>query len=360
MSYHVAIKCTYNNGDEGVFVGFNGTCSEDIIKWNIESGRVWCSHKNCECRKYYDRGFKGKRPVDPCYESVLFRDWKYGAGWYHRGKRAETPIHLSKVAEGKIAILTTRFPNDQEKDRKIIGFFKIGQIINVPEKETIMIADAKFRLRLPMEEVKHLYFWDYYSTRGGIRWGTGLIRYLNDEQVVSILTDLRKTIRDEKAKAMIDELLVKDFSGVPTKPPSGDRIKISGDRTRRVAIERKYGSGGEGEEHKKLKEWIAQNPMEIGLTNVKKPKIEYPFISGDVADIVFELEGGKYAVVEVETVDPYPGAHQALKYKVLKCAELGLDIKSPNVEAILVAWSIPQNVKDFCNKYGIRIVEKKL
>ena len=32
MNKHTAVKCTYNNGDEGDYVGFNGTCSEDIIK----------------------------------------------------------------------------------------------------------------------------------------------------------------------------------------------------------------------------------------------------------------------------------------------------------------------------------------
>lgn len=360
MAQHVAIKCTYNNGGERVFVGFNGTCSEDIIKWNIDSGRVWCSQKDCECRQYYDDGFKRIKPIDPCYESRLFREWKYGAGWYHTGKRSGTPIRLSRVGVGKIAILTTRFPNDSEIDRRIIGFFKIGEVTNNPEEETIMIADRKCRMRLPMEEAKHLYFWDYYSTQGGAKWNTGLIRYLNDEQVVSILVDLRKTIRDEKGKIMINELLIKDFPGVVYKKPSGHRIKISGDRMRRVAVERKYGEGGEGDEHRKLKEWIAQNPSEIGLIDVKRAQTEYVFMSGDVADILFALRGGKYAVVEVETCDSYPGCHQALKYRVLKCAELGIDIKSADVEAVVVAPSIPQDAKDFCNRYGIRFVEKKL
>lgn len=113
---------------------------------------------------------------------------------------------------------------------------------------------------------------------------------------------------------------------------------------------RKYGPGGEGIEHKRLKEWIAQNPEKIGLADVKRTKIEYTFTSGDIADIVFELDRNKCAVVEIETIDSYTGSYQVLKYKVLKCAELGMDIKCPEVEAILVAWSIPQQVRDlmFC------------
>ncbi len=360
MSRHIAIKCTYNNGDEDDYVGFNGTCSENIIKWNIEKGRVWCSNKNCDCRKYYDKGFKGKIPVEPCMESVLFNAWKYGAGWYHNGDRAGTPIHLSDVEEGKIAILTTLFPNDEEIDRRIIGFFKIGRITDNDDEETVMYADKKFRLRLPMEEAKELYLWDYYSTKGGARWNTGLIRYLNDEQIVSILLDIGKTIRDEKAKALVMELLRQDFHSISPSPASGPRIKESGDRAKRIFMTRKYGSGGEGKEHKKLKQWIAQNPQEIGLTNIKKTNIEYVFKSGDVVDILFEIDDNRYAVVEIETFDPLPGCYQALKYKVLKCAENGIDINSLNVKAILVAWEISQEIKDFCKKYGLSFVEKKL
>lgn len=176
----------------------------------------------------------------------------------------------------------------------------------------------------------------------------------------SILTAIRRTIRDEKAKVMIDELLEKDFRGFSSERQSPETEKLISDKAHRLATERKYGGTGEGEEHRKLKKWIAQSPAEIGLTNVKKSEEEYLFVSGDVADIVFELEGGKYAVVEVETTDPYPGAYQVLKYKVLKCAEHGWDTKSQDVQAILVAWSIPQNVRIFCNKYGIHAVEKRL
>lgn len=357
MAQHVAIKCTYNNGDEGTFVGFNGTCSEDIIKWNIEAGRVWCNES--VCRKYYNRGFKGERPVGPCMESKLFRDWEYGAGYYHTGKR-EGPIHLSNVDKGKIAILTTRFPKDDEIDRRIVGFFKIAKVTNNAGEQTMMFADKQFRIRLPMDEAKELYFWDYYSTKGGARWGTGLIRYLSDDQVVRILRDLKETIRDENAKAMVVGLLNQDFPNVSPRPASGPRIKKSGSRTKRISVVRKYGSGGEGIDHKKLKEWIARNPQEVGLTNVKRTETEYVFPSGDTADVIFELNGNRYAVVEIETFDPIPGFYQALKYKVLKCAEHGIDINSSNVEAILVAWSIPHEARHLCNKYGIRYVEKKL
>jgi len=360
---HVAIKCTYNNGDEGIYVGFNGTCSESVIKYNIESGRVWCSQKDCECREYYDAGFKGERPKpskELCYESVLFRDWSYGAGWFHTGQKAGTPMHLKNVGEGKIAILTTRFPYDEEIDRRIVGLFKIGEVKDKEDKETWLIANRRFRVRLPMEEAQELCFWDYYSTEGGAKWGTGLARYLTNEQVSRILFDLKATARDEKAREGIERLITEDFSGEIPPPASGVRARGGVLREKRVLLNRKYGASGEGIDHKELKMWIAHNPQEIGISGITRKEIEYVFQSGDVADIVFSISGNRYAIVEIETAWPFPGAYQALKYRVLKCAEEGLDIMSQDVEAILVSWSIPKEVRRFCEKYGIRFVEKKL
>ena len=359
MNQHVAIKCTYNNGNEGAFVGFNGTCSENIIKLNIDSGRVWCSRKECDCRKYYDRGFRGHKPTNPCYESMHFRYWKYGAGWYHTGKRAETPIHMSKDCKGKIAISTTRFPRDKEIDRKIIGLFKISNVIEEREKETILVADKEFRIRLPLEEAKELFFWNYYYSKGNL-WRSGLFRYLDSKIVSRILFDLKETIRDKNLKAIITKLLEQDFPGIIPPSDSDARVKRDINRTKRVATVRKYGAGGEGAEHRKLKEWIAKNPHEIGFTGIQKTEVEYVFPSGDTVDILFKLSENREIVVEIETTDPLPGCYQALKYKVLRCAERGISVNSPKVSAILVAWKITQEVKEFCNKYRIKFIEKKL
>lgn len=140
-----------------------------------------------------------------------------------------------------------------------------------------------------------------------------------------------------------------------TGPSSKDLME-----TRRIVIARKY-PGGEGEEHKKLKEWIAQHPEEIGLRLVKgEGEPEYVFPSGDAVDILFELVDNRYAVVEVETWNPLPGCYQALKYKVLKCAELGWKVGSPAVEAIVVARIGSDEIMRFCAKYGIRFVKTDL
>ncbi len=126
-------------------------------------------------------------------------------------------------------------------------------------------------------------------------------------------------------------------------------------------LPRKYGPGGEGINHRRLKEWILNNPESIGLVDVIKKHQEYEFITGDRADLVFDLTGRRHAVVEIETDNPKSiavGAFQALKYKVLKCAEENVDITSDKVSSILVAWNEPDDLR-FCREYGIRFVKKK-
>lgn len=124
---------------------------------------------------------------------------------------------------------------------------------------------------------------------------------------------------------------------------------------------RKYGRGGESPAHRKLKDWCAEHPRELGLNDVITiPGIkERSFICGDTVDVMFEMNNNKYAVLEVETDTPMPGAHQALKYKTLLCAEKGIPITSADVTALLVAWSIPPEVRSFCNSYGINCIEKR-
>jgi RecB family endonuclease NucS len=85
--------------------------------------------------------------------------------------------------------------------------------------------------------------------------------------------------------------------------------------------------------------------------------VERVFRSGDCADIVWRREDGRYVVVEVETYFPEPGAYQALKYRCLLCAEMGLDLTSPNVEAWVVAREIPESLRALCTRYGIRFEE---
>jgi len=360
MAKHIAFKCTYNDGGEGNDVGFADTCSETNIKHNIDQHHIWCSKS--DCNDYYKHGFKGHKPTPgSCYESDLFTNWEFGCGMYHNGHRRGCPIPVSHVAKDQIAVLTTRFPGDDEIDRKIIGLFLIGFVKKASGDSTKLIAAPKYRIRLPLEEAKNLYFWDYYKTKGGARWGTGLFRYMTDQEVAAILNDLALTLRESRCKTLVGELLQRpEFARHKNCKAQGARHKIKDNRAKQIAVIRKYGSGGEGKDHKELKEWVAHNPKFLKLSNITQTHIEYVFPSGDCADIVFDIANHRHAVVEIETTLPGPGFYQSLKYRVLKCAESRVSIVSPRVKAYIVAWNIPSDVKKLCSKYRVAWKEKKL
>lgn len=221
-------------------------------------------------------------------------------------------------------------------------------MIDNPDEETRFEADKRLRLRLPVAVAEMIYFWNYYSTPAGAKWGTRLICYL-DKQVAKILVDLRAVLRDERSKRIVAEIPQDFHMPHPTLSP-----KVKG---------RPWSLGGMvpvGNEHNKLKNWVDDHPTEIGVCNFIDIEVEYQLESGDAADIVFELKGKRHAVVKVQTVDPLLGGYQVQKYKVHKYAQLGFDIKSSNVEPILVAWEIPPDVKRFSKQYGIRFVEKRM
>lgn len=355
---HIAIKCTYNDAGEGKYVGFTGTCSDDLISYHVQKGTPWCSAEHSPCRKHYDSNspFK-RRPKQPCSESRLFIDWEFGAGIYHNGERAGEPMRWRQVDVGKLAILTTRFPDEPEADRRIVGFFKIGEVTNEDDDQTMIYADPRVRVRLPLAEAKELFFWDYYEIKTGEpAWGSGLARYLTDEQVYRMLADLHKTISDPEQLAIVENLLAEDFPAPITDAASQPITR----RQRKQFLDRKYGRGGEGELHQQLKHYIAENPGEFGIRNVSEAIVEHPFLSGDVVDILFRLQDGSDVVVEVETDDPLPGCHQALKYRVLRCATRGVEISSLSVKGLVVAWHIPKAARSFCETYGLHWHEKKL
>ncbi|RLC35685.1 hypothetical protein DRH29_05955, partial [candidate division Kazan bacterium] len=66
----------------------------------------------------------------------------------------------------------------------------------------------------------------------------------------------------------------------------------------------------ETEEHKKLTQWCAENPEELGLSDVipGQTVIGAPLsnLIPDAPDVVFKMRGRRWAVVEVETVFSWP------------------------------------------------------
>jgi len=122
---------------------------------------------------------------------------------------------------------------------------------------------------------------------------------------------------------------------------------------------RQGGPGGEGPEHRALKEKIAANPASVlgesGLTHVAT---EFGFQSGDRADIILGDAFGRFIGVEVEVeVDlaDLSGVLQAIKYPRMYT----LVAQRPFSEgrSFLVAHKISDEVKTLCRKYEVECFE---
>ncbi len=273
-------------------------------------------------------------------------------------RRGSHSISVNLWSE-KVAVLTTIFAGKRERDRKIVGFFKIDHCVD----EKVVFADSTYRLRLLRDEADELNFWEYHRNKKGSQpdWRQGRFRYLEDDQTAAVLHDLAKIIRNEASKSMILDLLQSDFAAY-----AGMRPVVNGylpaEAVRRTLLKRKYGKGGESADHRNLKNYIASHPEIIGLDGgLVQARIEHPYISGDLVDILFEPnDGGTNTVVEIELDIVLPGIHQAIKYRALRCAELGRQLDDPGVKAVVVAWNINRAEADLCRKYGIDFCEHRV
>lgn len=346
----LAFKVTYNDGgNHGGLVGYQGVCSDRTIFNNVRiEKKRWCSNPENQCRQYCDSDQTGWRPTSPCYESGLLssKPFKFWTGYYHKGSRANEPIPIKKdrIAVGDIVLLTTRTPQRKEQDRIVFACYKVGKV-GRDDGGHYVESDGTMDLVLPDDIATNCRYWDYQQKNkdGSINWGSGLFRYLDGAATFQFINDLRYRLDGMSER----DTVVRSF---------GDSIEFD---PRRSAVVGHAGSG-EGEEHRRLKEFIAENPESVNLPTDSIASVEYRFLSGDRVDVKFDLPNGNAAVVEVETIVPLPGAHQALKYQTLLRVERLEKLGSKHVKAILVAHRFDDETRFLATKYGIELVQLKL
>lgn len=145
--------------------------------------------------------------------------------------------------------------------------------------------------------------------------------------------------------------LLKEFSLKPWQKSETD-LKEKG-RKYSLSLE-KYGGGGEGEAHRRLKEYVAHHPETIGLSIGSHSCLEYLFISGDRCDVLFDNPQKVFAIAEIKNGDDGEltrGIYQLIKYRALLAAEEELEELQPQIH--LVAYSISSSVVSLAQKFGI-------
>lgn len=124
-----------------------------------------------------------------------------------------------------------------------------------------------------------------------------------------------------------------------------------------------YGTGGEGETHKKIKEFIYKHPDTIGIKSIKKSEMEHILLSGDRLDVFFVLSDSSSIAVEVKPAtspdaDILRGLFQCVKYKVIMDAEDKIHAKKNNNTSILViGGSLSAENQKVRDTLGIKVIE---
>lgn len=114
-------------------------------------------------------------------------------------------------------------------------------------------------------------------------------------------------------------------------------------------------SGGEGDAHRGLKEYVARHPESIGLPASSHAQTEHMFISGDCCDVLLTYGKDQFAIAEIKNGDPGEltrGIYQLIKYRALLAAEEDLTLTDlPSVH--LVAYQIAPEVQSLAAKFMI-------
>lgn len=125
-----------------------------------------------------------------------------------------------------------------------------------------------------------------------------------------------------------------------------------------------FRGGGEGAEHKKLKEFVANNPALFGLpASIAPGENEHSLPSGDSLDVFFTHRKEQIGI-EVkshisDSADIARGLYQCVKYQAVLEARQAANGQPQNVRTILVLGDkLPLKLLPLKNVLGIEVYEK--
>lgn len=218
----IAFKCNFCDGGKSPnCIGFNGVCSDALIKYNIcKENHVWCSSEDSPCRLYLE-GEISRKELDAmmnggdglysvCYESQMLRDWRASAGVVQTGEDKGRPMRLLQVQRNSLAVLTSRDPYSRDDTRFIFAVFLVDDNYEGDHREAGYVSTTSdWKIALSPQEAHKVLFWNYYFCPNAPKkmvFGSGLHRYLTDIQAAQILRDIAEIRTDPR-----DQAFAKDF-----------------------------------------------------------------------------------------------------------------------------------------------------
>ena len=194
---------------------------------------------------------------------------------------------------------------------------------------------------------------------------------LPGEGIGSFITDGNKfkKLSAKQKKALLDGVLAKIYdydkwdsvlNALGLQPASIDEATRK--KVQKAAIT-KRGAGGEGEQHKKLKLHIKNNPSCVGVNlNSLEAETEKCLPSGDSVDVFFE-NPKHWVGVEVKSeisdeIDIIRGLYQCVKYQAVMESYLSVLNIQKDVRVILaLGCEFPISLISIKNTLGIEVIE---
>ena len=123
--------------------------------------------------------------------------------------------------------------------------------------------------------------------------------------------------------------------------------------------------GGEGKEHKAIKDYVYEHPESLGITGVTRKVVEHPLPSGDRLDVYFETSDTRYAIeVKPSTSsddDIIRGIFQCIKYKAVLEAMRKVECDRYSISTLLVvAGTMSDRNKQLAEALEIKSVNIKI
>lgn len=122
-------------------------------------------------------------------------------------------------------------------------------------------------------------------------------------------------------------------------------------------------SGGEGKEHRRLKQYVKDNPSCVGINRkILESEMERNLPSGDSMDVSFEIKDCWVGVeIKPRTADESDierGLYQCVKYRAVMEGHLAVQASRKDVEVILALGRLlPKRLLAVKNILGVKVIE---
>ena len=154
--------------------------------------------------------------------------------------------------------------------------------------------------------------------------------------------------------------------GFPTRPPammSAGPVPTAPSYEDVLIEAATFQPRGEGQDHRRLKEFIADNPQVVGLPAGLKGMLEYALPSGDCVDVLFQ-NGDAWVAIEVKgkhspEADVVRGIFQCIKYQAVVEAYQTSQQLPPAARAILVLETpLPARLISLKDLLGVELLDQ--